>query len=126
LITFRNYGNFDRTERYLKRLKLKNFRPIVERYARQGVEVLGSNTPKDSGVSADSWGFRIAQTKDGFYIAWTNNNVTPGGTPIVILLQYGHGTRGGTYVAGQDFINPVMKPLFEQLSHDLWKEVSRL
>jgi len=126
MISFSHTGSFDNTERFLKRLKSKNFRPIIEAAGREGIEILRKETPKETGVSADSWGFRIAQTRNSIQLFWTNSHVTPGGTPIVILLQYGHGTRGGTYVQGRDFINPAMKPLFDKLSERLWKEVTRL
>lgn len=46
-----------------------------------------------------------------------------GRTPLVILLQYGHGTNNGGYVEGIDFINPAIKPIFEKLANEAWKEV---
>ena len=44
----------------------------------------------------------------------------------VILLQYGHGTKDGGYIVGRNFINPVMKPIFDRLGEEMWREVHRI
>jgi hypothetical protein len=46
--------------------------------------------------------------------------------PIAILIQYGHGTRNGGYVQGRDYINPVMRPIFDKIVNDVWEEVKAL
>lgn len=124
-IIFTQRGDFNRTEKYLRGLKSKNYRPILERYANEGLTLLRSATPKESGVTADSWSYKINIDRSKFSIQWFNNH-TNEGIPIIILLQYGHGTTGGTFVEGRDFINPVMKPLFEKISENIWKEVISL
>ncbi|MGM9583753.1 MAG: HK97 gp10 family phage protein, partial [Phascolarctobacterium sp.] len=43
---------------------------------------------------------------------------------IAIILQYGHGTRTGGYVTGIDYINPAIKPVFEEMANAAWKEVN--
>ena len=48
------------------------------------------------------------------------------GTPIVLLLQYGHGTRNGGWVEGRDYINPAIQPVFDRIVDDAWKEVTKL
>ncbi len=125
MIRFRQRGGFDNTERFLKKSKDKNHRPILEKYAREGVEILRQNTPKDSGETAQSWGFEISIKNTGFSIHWTNTHIVDS-VPVVILLHYGHGTRSGTFVEGRDFINPAMKPLFDKISENIWKEVADL
>lgn len=124
-ITFTQRGNFSKTEKYLKGLKNKNYRAILERYANEGVNLLRSVTPKDSGETSSAWSYKIITNRSGFSIQWFNTS-TNDGIPIIILLQYGHGTTGGTFVEGRDFINPVMKPLFEKISENIWKEVISL
>jgi hypothetical protein len=42
---------------------------------------------------------------------------------IAIILQYGHATKNGGYVEGIDYINPVMKEVFEDMAEELWREV---
>ncbi len=125
MIKFSSRGGFDNTERFLKRSKEADYRRILEKYALEGVQVLGSATPEDTGQTSESWSYQIVKTNKGFKIHWLNDNVRDG-VPIVILLQYGHGTRSGTFIEGRDFINPVMRPLFEKISENLWKEASNL
>ena len=45
---------------------------------------------------------------------------------IAIILQYGHGTRNGGWVEGRDYINPVIQPIFDRITNDAWKEVTKL
>lgn len=125
MITFSHKGTLAKTEKFLRKARDINYRPILERYANQGLIALRSATPVDTGVTADSWTFEIAQTKRGLSIYWKNSHLEDG-LPIVILLQYGHGTRTGGFVEGRDFINPAMRPLFDTIAENLWKEVTSL
>jgi hypothetical protein len=125
LIKFTHRGNFDRTERFLKRAKDNDYISILTKYALQGLHALINSTPKDSGLTSDSWSYDIEIRKSGFSIYWKNKNLV-NGIPVVILLQYGHGTRSGSFVEGRDFINPAMRPIFDSLSENLWKEVTSL
>ena len=88
-----------------------------------GVAALQANTPVDSGATAASWDYRILATSRGLSIVWTNSN-DAGGTPVAILLQYGHGTGTGGYVVGRDYINPAIKPVFDRIANDVWKVVT--
>jgi len=125
LIKFTHRGDLGRTQKFLQRARKINYRPILERYAIQGLSALRASTPKDSGITADSWDFEIVTTRSGFSIFWKNKNLVDG-VPVVILLQYGHATRSGTFVEGRDFINPSMRPLFDTIADNLWKEVTSL
>jgi len=125
LITFRHRGNFDKTVSYLTQTKRINYKPILQRYGLIGVEALSKDTPIDSSLTANSWDYEIKITRGGFNLYWTNSNVVDG-IPVVILLQYGHGTRSGSFVQGRDFINPAMRPIFDQIAENLWKEVTSL
>lgn len=126
MVVIKQTGNFNNTDRFLSQSVKTNYRNILDRYGREGVEALASATPIDSGLTADSWGYEISISPRGSYqISWTNSNVVDG-TPVVILLQYGHGTKNGGYVQGQDFINPAIRPIFDKIATDVWKEVTRL
>lgn len=81
-------------------------------------------TPRDSGKTAESWDYRINRDKDGVKITWTNSNVNKG-VNIAIILQYGHGTRNGGYVQGRDYINPAIRPIFDQMAAEVWGEVTK-
>ncbi len=125
MITFRHRGSFNSVELFLNKAKKINYRAILEKYALSGVQALSSATPRDTGNTAQSWGYEIEITRSGFSIHWTNSNIA-GTVPLVILLQYGHATRSGSFVQGYDFINPAIRPIFDGLAENLWKEVTNL
>ena len=118
-------GNFKNIERFFDGAKNRlpqRIRSVLDRYGRQGVAALQMYTPKDSGETANSWKYEIFNLG----IAWSNTNVTGNGTPVAILLQYGHGTKNGGYVQGRDYINPALQPIFDEISDNCWKEVENL
>lgn len=125
MIKITQRGSFKHTERYLARLKIEDVVRVLNKYGDIGVQALSSATPRDSGVSADSWYYTIDQRKGYYSIRWHNRNVKDG-IPIVVLLQYGHGTRNGGYIQGEDFIMPAIRPIFERISNEAWKEVTRI
>ncbi len=124
MIKFTHSGSFKNTEDFFQKVKKNpSYQTILDKYGRSGIDALQSATPTDSGLTRDSWGYEINKTRSGFSITWTNSNLKEG-VPIAILIQYGHGTKSGSFVQGRDFINPAMKPIFDKLAEDLWKEVS--
>ena len=118
-------GDFSKTEKFLKKAKDADFYKSLEKYAEIGVTALREATPIDSGLTAESWSYEIERNRDGASITWINNN-TNDGENIAILIQYGHGTGTRGYVHGRDYINPAMKPVFDQIAEDIWKEVTAL
>lgn len=124
MITFKHSGNFNNTEKFFKRSSSNTYFNIFEKYAKDVVDALSQATPIDSGETAQSWGYDITNSRNGVKISWTNSNIVDG-VPIAVLIQYGHGTRNGGYVEGHDFINPTVKPMFDKLTNDLWREVSK-
>lgn len=125
MIVIRQHGNFNNTERFLTRARKLDVRTILDRYGKEGVDALASATPVRTGLTASSWGYEISVTKNGYSIAWTNSNVVDG-VPIAIILQYGHGTGTGGYVQGIDYINPAIKPIFDEIEAGVWREVRSL
>lgn len=123
-ITFELIGD-DKTEKWLEEVydnitKSNNLR----KYGELGVRALQSATPKKTGLTASSWYYTIKENGDGFTIEWKNRNSNRG-VLIAAILQYGHGTGTGGYVQGVDYINPAMKPVFQQIADDAWKEVNK-
>jgi hypothetical protein len=125
MISFKQRGNFNNLERFISNVFRPNVEFILENFGILGVDALASATPKDTGLTSESYGYKVTKTPGGYKLTWTNSNLDSSGVPIVILLEYGHGTPGGTYVQGRDFINPVMQPIFDQIAEDLWKEVTK-
>ena len=116
-------GSFRNAERFFDNSKdlSRRLRTAFERYGAKGVEALQSATPKDSGLTASSWSYTIEDWGIGF-----NNSNIQNGYPVAILLQYGHATRNGGYVEGIDYINPALRPIFEQIAKECGKELRRL
>ena len=124
-ISFSHRGSFSKTEKFLSRSSRKDYRYILERYGARGVIALENATPVDTSLTKNSWSYKITKERYGYSLSWHNTNMA-GGIPVVILIQYGHGTRGGTYVQGIDFINPAIKPILDGIANDIWKEVTAL
>ena len=124
-ITFRHKGDFSKTEKFLNSVLKLDYLNVLERYGQAGVAALASATPKDSGLTADSWDYEIAHDGKETTIAFTNSNIS-NGVNIAIILQYGHGTKGGGYVAGRDYINPAIQPIFDKMANEAWREVTNL
>lgn len=122
-IKFNHRGNFNNTERFFKRARKMDFFRNLEKYAREGVAALSSATPVDSGLTAASWDYEIVKKKGSISIYWTNSNINAG-VPIAVILQYGHGTNNGGYVQGRDYINPAIRPIFDKIADNAWKEVT--
>jgi hypothetical protein len=115
-------GDLKRTNDFLKSLLSGDFYTDLNRYGQMGVDALAKATPVDSSLSANSWAYRIIKNRRRPGIEWYNTNIVSG-TPVVILIQYGHATGTGGYVSGRDFINPAMRPIFDKIAEDVWKKV---
>ncbi len=124
MVEFKQRGNFNNTEKFLKNAQKVNFKSILEKYGRKGVQALASATPTDTGLTANSWSYNVTINKGSISLMWTNSN-TVNGIPVAILLQYGHGTKNGGFVQGRDFINPAIRPIFDKISEELWQEVTK-
>lgn len=115
-------GSFDKTIAKLEKLQKLDIGAIVAAEAQRGVTALASATPKDSGRAASGWGYEIIRTSSKTEIHWKNSDVE-NGFPVALMIQHGHGTGTGGYVQGIDYINPAMRPIFEQIAQTVWKAV---
>lgn len=125
MIRFSHKGSFAKTEKFLKKSLGRDYRAVLEKYARYGVEALASSTPIESGETAASWDYEIIQNESIISIIWKNYHIVKD-VNIAIILQYGHATRNGGYVEGRDYINPALQPIFDQLAEAAWKEVTSI
>ena len=123
-ISISTSGSFRNTQRFLKNIGKMDIRSTLNKYGEKGVKALNQATPSETGRTAASWSYAVEAKGGSYTIVWANN-VMAGDVPLVILLQYGHGTGTGGYVAGRDFINPAIQPIFDQIASDVWKEVKR-
>jgi len=126
MIKVTSRGSFDKTLSFLTRMGNREQFRVLEKYGPIGVTALKSATPVDSAVTSESWYYEIVNRPGYFAIHWYNGHVEdPGRVSIAAILQYGHATRTGGWVEGRDYINPAMRPIFDQMVNDMWKEVTR-
>lgn len=119
---FRVLGSFDRTFAFLRKMLNNEAYAALESYAQEGVDALKSFTPVDTGITADSWTYEIVD-ESNLQIIWSNTHVNDG-VNIAIILQFGHGTGTGGYVAGRDYINPALQPVFDKIAENVWRAVT--
>lgn len=124
MIVFRQTGDFKKTEKFFRKISKGDFFQALDAFGRKGVEALASATPVNSGKTANSWDYEIHRSNGRISIYWTNSNVNDG-VNIAVILQYGHGTRNGGYVQGRDYINPAIRPIFDKIADDAWREITR-
>ena len=125
MISFRQKGDFSKLSRYFERVKEAAKIGVLDKYGQEGVAALASATPVDSGKTANSWYYEIKRQNGSVSIVFNNSHVNKG-VPIAIILQYGHGTGTGGWVQGRDYINPAIRPIFDRIAEDAWKEVTKL
>ena len=122
MIKVTSTGNFNKTTDMLKRSSKYLNTVDLRKYGERGVNALRESTPKDSGLTATSWKYKIEKEAGKTSLTFYNSNVQ-NGVPIAIILQYGHGTRNGGWVEGYDYINPAIRPIFKELADAAWREV---
>lgn len=125
MISFRQKGDFSKTLKYLDRIRDPIKMGILDKYGREGVKALSSATPVDSGVTANSWYYKIEKDNKSAKVVFYNSHINKG-VPIAIILQYGHGTGTGGWVQGRDYINPAVRPIFDRMANEIWREVTRV
>lgn len=115
-------GSFNNTNRFLDKMLRGDISSGLDAQAQRGVEALAAMTPRESGVTADSWTYEIERSGSSITIWWINTHNVDGFN-VAVGLQYGHGTGTGGWVQGQDYINGPMKPIFDEIAEAVWREV---
>lgn len=125
MISFESKGDFSKLNSFFERtLELADL-GFLDKYGREGVMALSAATPVYTGLAASSWYYTIERNKNSVSLIWSNSDIE-NGRNVILLIQYGHATKSGTYVAGRDFINPALKPIFDRIADEAWKGVNNL
>jgi len=123
MISFATSGSWKKTEAFLRKNSRGDFFQGLDGLAREGVNALAKATPVETGLAAESWTYKIEKSRASLTITWNNTDVETG-FPVAIMLQYGYATGTGGYVAGVDYINPAMRPVFDNIRDKVWKAVT--
>lgn len=124
MINIRQKGDFKNLSSFLEKTKEKLNLGLLDKYGREGVAALQAATPKDTGKTSESWYYKIERKNGSVSLTFHNSNQNKG-VPIAIILQYGHATVNGGYVEGVDYINPALRPIFDKIAEEAWKEVKK-
>lgn len=125
MVSFHSKGDFSKSNRFLEKTLEAVKVGDLDKYGRIGVEALSAATPYDTGKTSQSWEYEITRSEKTVKIVFKNSNIVKG-VPIAIILQYGHVTRNGGYVQGRDYINPAIRPIFDEIADSAWKEVTNV
>lgn len=118
-------GNLSKTKNALVNAFKYSPENIMRHYGEVGVERLREATPVESGTTAASWSYQVVKEKNQIKLVFSNSNVHES-CNVAYLLQMGHGTRQGTYVPGTDYINPALKPIFDDIAMGIFEEVANI
>lgn len=125
MITISQKGDFSNLSNFFERAKAALKISCLDKYGKLGVDALSAATPVDTGKTAASWSYEIVREENSVSLIFNNSNLTKDGTPVAILLQYGHATGNGGHVKGIDYINPALRPIFQEIADQAWREVSQ-
>lgn len=123
-IGFSSSGSFKNLEKFLATMtRQKDMFSRLDGLAQQGVAALEAATPVNSGLAARSWSYEIKVAPRACYINYKNSDLE-NGYPVAVMIQLGHGTGTGGYVHGIDYINPALRPIFDNIANAAWKVVT--
>lgn len=126
-------NNWDKTTRFLREAKKYSEKFSVADLniiANITLNRLKNATPKDTGLTADSWKYEIIEGNDSNQIIFSNTNIpkdskNQNGVNVAILLEFGHVTPQGVWVQGKNFIEPIIREMYLSIVNDTWKELSK-
>lgn len=116
-------GDWSETEKFLRKMMSLKLDSVLNAAGTKGAAALAKATPKDTGRASISWTYDIQKSSTGIVIGWKNTDVESG-FPVALMIQYGHGTGTGGYIQGRDYINPAMRPIFDEIADTVWKAVT--
>lgn len=124
-ITCNLKGKFKKTNSFLEKclefIKLGR----LDYYGKLGVAALRETTPKDTGLLASSWHYKIVRRPGLASLIFYNTDIE-NGKNVALLVYYGHGTKNGIYVPPNDYITPAMIPVLMKIAEDMRKEIEAL
>jgi hypothetical protein len=121
-----NKGDYSKLNKYFRDLLNAARMNVLNKYGSEGVAALSAATPVDTGKTADSWYYEITNSGGVYSIVFHNSNISKDWFPVAIMLDVGHGTGTGGWVAGRNYIDPAIQPIFDEMADAVWEEVRNL
>lgn len=122
-LTITSIGDFNQTTKWLAIITSNKKPQELETLGHAGVNALAAATPKDTGLTASSWGYEVVRTGSGWDLVFYNTAHPETRVPVALLIQYGHGTKNGGYVPPIDYINPAMSSIMKNAATLLSRSV---
>lgn len=91
----------------------------IGQIAEYGTTKLKQGTPEDTGETAEGWTHEVIETPSGIEIAWKNIAHPESEVNVAKLIELGHGTKTGGYVAPRPYIKQSMSPVWNKLDKDI-------
>lgn len=124
-IKVKTSGNYDKTRRFLVESKEMAKSTQIKEIAESTLEKLKYATAGYSTRVFEGWSYEIIEDKNSVAIQF-NNSYVQDGVNIALLLDTGHGTRGGTWIAGLHYIDPIMRETCEAIATKSWEELKKI
>ena len=119
-------GTYDKTYKYFHTALTITSIQKLKSIAEKALEKLKDATPKDSNLTANSWGYEIIQNGNkGVSLYFTNSNVK-NGVNIAIILDAGHATVDGRWIEGKKYLDKVTKEIYDDIMQETWEELKNL
>lgn len=111
-ISFESKGDFDVVRSWLKRVTENKPTTALNQIAREGERSLANNTPRDTGETAAGWKAEVVTKGNVTEISWKNTAHPEASVNVAKLIETGHGTGTGGYVAPKPYIKQAMAPVW--------------
>lgn len=122
-ISFDSKGDFNVIRDWLKRVTTRNPSVAINQVASEGTRSLATNTPRDTGETASGWKADVTTKGHVTEIAWKNTAHPELEVNLAKLIELGHGTRTGGYVAPKPYVKKAMDPVFKTAGDKVVKEL---
>lgn len=122
-INFQSKGDFQNAEKWLKDVISRDPEVILKKIADDGVESLSSNTPRDTGETAAGWFSEIVKNGSMPEVIWKNKAHPNTNVNLAVLIDQGHGTGTGGYVAPVPYIKKSMDAVWDDAANKIAEEM---
>lgn len=116
-------GSYKEVNNFFQKMLRLIDRSKLNEFGKLGVDMLREVTPVDTGLTRDSWYYKITKTPKGLELSFNNSNLSEDGVPVVIYIMYGHITSYGTWTEKNNFVKPVIDKLVKEIKTEIDKEV---